>query len=113
MRIFQIPPTLFSGAALALRANNIVAELKTQIENATMDWLTAEKPDDLVQRLYNENAPVLPFLIREDAEADRYEAYVPPFLQPSGHYTNGQHVQGTVFTLSFQVMEPISATSPM
>jgi hypothetical protein len=100
MNIFQAPPTLFSGMALALKANNIIAMLKTQIENAPISWLTAKSADDLVQELYNEHAPVLPVLNRGGAEAEHYEAYVPPFLQPSGHYANGDRVQGTVYSLT-------------
>jgi hypothetical protein len=54
----------------------------------------------LVQELYNEHAPVLPVLDRGGAEAEHHEAYVPPFLQPSGHYANGDRVQGTVYSLT-------------
>src|SRR5450756_1746482 len=100
MIIFQAPPTLFSGMALAMKANNITAMIKTQIVNASISWLTAQSADELVQHLYNEHAPILPVLDRSGAEAEQYEAYVPPFLQPSGHYANGDRVQGTVYSLT-------------
>jgi hypothetical protein len=100
MNIFQAPPTLFSGMALALKANNISAMVKTQIESASIGWLTAQSADDLVQDLYSEHAPVLPVLNRSGAEAEHYEGYVPPFLQPNGQYAHGDRVQGTVYSLS-------------
>jgi hypothetical protein len=53
----------------------------------------------LVQELYNEHAPVLPVLKRSGAEAEQYEAHVPAFLQPNGHYAHGDRVQGTVYSL--------------
>jgi hypothetical protein len=100
MNIFQAPPSLFSGMALAQKATDITAMIKAQIENASLGWLTAQSADDLMQGLYSEHAPVLPVLNRSGAEAEQYEAYVPPFLQPSGHYANGDRVQGTVYSLT-------------
>ena len=99
-QLYRPPSPLFSGTALVDRMDSIIRGMQHEIENADLAWLQAQTADDLVQRLYNQYAPVLPFLRREEAGAGQYEAFVPPSLVPNLNYTDPSHaVMGSVYTL--------------
>lgn len=94
------PQPLFSGFSLRQEVNQITHNVTNSLGHATLASLTSKPLDDIVQALYSENEPQLPYLLKDQATHEQFEWFYEPFLKGFDPRTKLQDMRrGVVFSV--------------